>query len=243
MLNTLKTRKVITLMIVFLQIVSVIALTRVHRGNFDLLIAIINNSTQLYEDDKHNSIYFSNNMFYYILDKSHIGPKDFFLHVFPYDKEDLPEAMGDIDFETLDFDMNDKEVPLPFWSSYKMIRVDAPSSYAIRSIVTGQLLNGEKKWSANINFQTVFDEISSITLANFTDKNWTDGVNNVSDILLLYNNPKNLWALKGAKQLKAGGSIIDVMNVTSDNQWIHVICPAKSDLSTFGYPNTIEIIK
>lgn len=82
-----------------------------------------------------------------------------------------------------------------------------------------------------------------ITTLELTDANWTNGINNFSNILLFSYSAIKEETLKSATSLKSQNTIINIENVTSDGTYIHVKCSDKVDLTNFSYPNKIEIIK
>lgn len=82
-----------------------------------------------------------------------------------------------------------------------------------------------------------------ITTLELIDANWTNGINNFSNILLFSYSAIKEETLKSATSLKSQNTIINIENVTSDGTYIHVKCSDKVDLTNFSYPNKIEIIK
>jgi hypothetical protein len=81
-------------------------------------------------------------------------------------------------------------------------------------------------------------------LSSLSDVNWNNGISRSEPILLLDNTKENQIALSCARKLKSiEGVYVTVSGIETTENYIRVTCSENQDLSTFSYPNKIEVIQ
>lgn len=82
---------------------------------------------------------------------------------------------------------------------------------------------------------------------NLTDINWTNGVYNHGNMILVANNKLNRAILKDVEQLNIGDKYINVLQVLEiNNDYLHIVLDEKDEkesIRNFEYPNTIKVLK
>lgn len=82
---------------------------------------------------------------------------------------------------------------------------------------------------------------------NLTDINWTNGIFNHGNVILVANNKLNRAILKDVEKLNVGNEYINVSQVLEiNNDFIHIVLDEKVEresIKSFEYPNTINVLK
>lgn len=130
------------------------------------------------------------------------------------------------------------QVPIDFdgWSFWISEDQMASSFYHVRQAAPSQMSQLDALSQQYLQHPILYQ-------SNLTDVNWQNGISRSGPVILV---PKDSYALKvlsQGKHLKAGKETVSIDHTDYDATWIHVTCSGSKDLSTFAYPNKIEVIK
>lgn len=144
------------------------------------------NGKLLYSNDV-AEVWFEEGSLYYVID-SDMALERVFLHYYPEE--------GNGAFINSDFGLEEKKIRTLPWSDVRIAKIEIPKDYFIDHIETGQFNGSVRFWETEIPMD--FLKLSrSYDIYTLTDDNWTYGVNNLQNCLLLASNDLALYQLKG----------------------------------------------
>lgn len=99
------------------------------------------------------SIYYDNNIMYYVVDDSFDVNQTVYLRVVPTDVNDLIEGEREQGFNSLGFRFEEKEIDMPNFFGKRVAQVLVPNYYEPERIRTGQKNGEETLWDCSINIK------------------------------------------------------------------------------------------
>ncbi len=104
--------------------------------------------------------------------------------------------------------------------------------------------NGETKEGTTPETETVVEKKNTITLSNYSDLNWKNGIGITFKMFITDNTPEKLELLKTAKQLElADGKIIAIAGFEVAGGFIQILLndTATQYAAAAEYPNVITV--
>jgi len=172
------------------------------------LIAKVESKGHLLHSDNINQVYYLDGKLYFIANSNADTAYTYFLHYY-----DLDGKMINNDFK---FDRQKIAS-----SSKKIAARDIPKQ-AIDAVNFGQYYGSKRFWETSVNFDSFLRCPETITVSDFSDKNWTKGYSTKEKCLLLDDSSFNNYMLKGRYLLLQNGKKIKITNVLQANKHMKV---------------------
>ena len=158
------------------------------------------------------------------------------------------EGQGFAEERSLMFKAYNGDMLLPLGSSprwlladkLERIRLDFPGSMDGKSIPDVKL----ELYKYNDSYPLGTPNPGNILRAsNFTDDNWTNGISNTHEIILVENSPRNRAMLDQATMLSVDGEVVEILELVELGRWLRIVCEDGVDLSPFAAPSEITVIR
>jgi len=210
---------------------------------------LINSSENIVEINNFNIyVNMKENKIMYITNNSKINLDErFFLHSIPFSVETLSEQRQKYGFDNLDFNFKNNDFNIFYFSEFygeNIAIIDLPE-YPIKVIRTGQFNNEGNLWKKTIKLNYDAYQNNYLIPYNLKDKNWEKGIFKDGETILLESNLGNIATVQDIKYLiLEGNEKIEIQKIQYPNsRWIHVKLKNKIDITKYGYPNKIKVIR
>ncbi|SDJ10959.1 hypothetical protein SAMN04515654_12815 [Halanaerobium congolense] len=201
---------------------------------------IENNNFNIYINLKENRILYKTNNQKVNLDER------FFLHIYTISSKVLPTERKKYNFDNLDFNFENHEWDFSILSKYfrnDIAMINMPD-YPIKLIRTGQFNSKGRLWENSIELNYSSYQNNYLIPYNLTDNNWEEGINKDGKTILLESNIENVATVQEIKYLVLNNKKVEIQEIQyPSSKWIHVKLKNKIDITKYGYPKKIKVIR